>query len=366
MKMTGQDASAAQQDSAPDKAAATRPISISMILAGGSLLLLAAMVLAIALGSVRVSPYMILRSLANWAGLSAVQPDSAEQTIILLIRMPRVIAAVLAGAGLAVSGTVMQGVFRNPLAEPGILGVSAGSSFGALLAIAGGMSSFFTLPVFAFFGAMLAVSLILGVALSSGGRSRTVTLIMSGMAISALFSAMTSLTLTMANEYQVSSYVFWTMGGLANRRWEHVLAMLPPVAVTLVYIFIKARDLDILLLGDEEARALGVAPMLTRMTMIILASVCTGAIVSVTGPIGFVGLVIPHIMRLLVGPSHRTLALASAFAGGIFLMLCDLLTRLIAWPTGAEISVGIVTALIGAPYFLFLLFRSARQGGPLL
>jgi len=117
-----------------------------------------------------------------------------------------------------------------------------------------------------------------------------------------------------------------------------------------------------LLLGDEEARALGVSPLLTRMLMILLASVCTAAIVAVTGPIGFVGLIIPHIMRMLVGPSHRRLILASAFGGAIFLMLCDLLTRLFAWPTGAEISVGVVTALVGAPYFLFLIFRSARKG----
>jgi iron complex transport system permease protein len=346
--------------------AAARSAGLVPILIIGSAVLSLSVVLSVALGAVSISPLTILRSLADLLGLQVRGLDPAERTIILLIRMPRVIAAVLAGAGLAASGTVMQGVFRNPLAEPGILGVSAGASFGALLAIAGGLSSFFTLPFFAFVGAMLAVSLILGVALSSGGRSRTVTLVMSGMAISALFSALTSLTLSLANEYQVSSYIFWTMGGLANRRWEHVLARLTPVGITLVVIAFKARDLDILLLGDEEARALGVAPMATRMTMILLASVCTGAIVSVTGPIGFVGLVIPHIMRILVGPSHRPLTLASTFGGAIFLLLCDLLTRLFSWPTGAEISVGVVTALVGAPYFLYLIFRSARKGGPLL
>ncbi|MDW7656334.1 MAG: iron ABC transporter permease [Bacillota bacterium] len=343
-----------------------RGVSLLSILIAGVVVLAGSIILAIALGAVRISPLAIIRSIADAIGLPVVRPDDAEKTIILLIRMPRVIAAVLAGAGLAASGTIMQGVFRNPLAEPGILGVSAGASFGALLAIAGGLSSFFTLPVFAFFGAMLAVSLIIAVALASGGQSRTVTLIMSGMAISAFFGAMTSLTLSMANEYQVSSYIFWTMGGLANRRWEHVLAMLTPVFATLIIILFKSRDLDILLLGDEEARALGVSPLMTRMIMILLASVCTGAIVSVTGPIGFVGLIIPHIMRIIVGPAHRALTLASAFGGAIFLLLCDLLTRLFAWPTGAEISVGIVTALVGAPYFLFLLFRSARKGGPMV
>lgn len=331
-------------------------------LAVGTALLAGAIILSVALGSVSVKPAVILRAIFSWARLPVEAPDPADYTVIMLIRLPRVMAAVLAGAGLAVAGTIMQGVFRNPLAEPGILGVSAGSSFGALLAIAGGLSTFLTLPAFAFAGAMLAVGLIVGVAVGSGGKSRTVTLIMSGMAISALFSAMTSLTLSLANEYQVSSYIFWTMGGLANRRWAHVGAMIIPVLVTLVVIIYKARDLDILLLGDEEARALGVSPLLTRMLMILLASVCTAAIVAVTGPIGFVGLIIPHIMRMLVGPSHRRLILASAFGGAIFLMLCDLLTRLFAWPTGAEISVGVVTALVGAPYFLFLIFRSARKG----
>lgn len=353
---------AIQTDKAVKQNGEKKTADLFSILGIGFFILAVSMVAAIVLGAVPIAPRSIFLSLADWIGFEVSIPDLAERTIILFIRMPRVVAAVLAGAGLAVSGTVMQGVFRNPLAEPGILGVSAGSSFGALLAIAGGLSSFFTLPIFAFGGAILAVSLIMAVALSSGGKSRTVTLIMSGMAISALFSALTSLTLSMANEYQVSSYIFWTMGGLANRRWEHVISIIIPVFVTLLVIIIKARDLDILLLGDEQAHALGISPMITRLSMILLASVCTGAIVAVTGPIGFVGLIIPHIMRLLVGPAHRPLALASAFGGAIFLLLCDLLTRLFAWPTGAEISVGIITALVGAPYFLFLLFRSARKG----
>jgi iron complex transport system permease protein len=325
--------------------------------------LLASMMLATALGAVNISLAAILRSLAYAFGLPVENLDAADRTVILLIRLPRVAAAVLAGGGLAISGTVMQGIFRNPLAEPGILGVSAGASLGALVAITSGSVAFFILPFYAFLGAMLAVGVIMAVALTGGGRTGTLTLVMSGMAIGALFGALTSLTLTMANQYQVSSYIFWTMGGLANRRWQHVLAILPPVSLMVLIIIFKARSLDILLLGDEEARALGVPPGPTRIVMILAASICTASIVSVTGPIGFVGLIIPHIMRLLVGPSHRVLVVASAFGGAIFLVLCDLLTRLLAWPTGAELSVGIVTALIGAPYFLYLLFRSARQGG---
>ncbi len=340
-------------------------LTVTAVILAGVPVLFGAVLLAVALGAVRIPPGTILRSIASVIGLPAGTIDDADKTVILLIRLPRVIAAVLAGSGLAVSGTVMQGIFRNPLAEPGILGVSAGGSLGALLAIISGAGAYLALPAFAFLGAMAAVAMIMGIALASGGRTKTTTLIMSGMAISALFGALTSLALTFSNQYQVSSYIFWTMGGLANRRWEHVQAILLPVAATIAVIFIKAPDLDILLLGDEEARALGVPPGRTRFLMVLLASICTAAIVAETGPIGFVGLIIPHIMRLLVGPSHRILMVASAFGGAIFLLLCDLLTRLVAWPTGAEVSAGVITALVGAPYFLYLMYRSVKGGGQL-
>jgi iron complex transport system permease protein len=340
-------------------------VTVPQILLIGIPALLASILLATVLGSVNVSLPAILRSLASALGIPVQGLDPADRTVILLIRLPRVVAAVLAGGGLAISGTVMQGLFRNPLAEPGILGVSAGASLGALVAITSGTLAYFILPFYAFLGAMLAVGVIMAVAMIGGGRAGTLTLVMSGMAIGSLFGALTSLTLSAANQYQVSSYIFWTMGGLANRRWDHVLAMLTPVVITILVIIFKARDLDILLLGDEEARALGVPPVPTRILMILAASICTASIVSVTGPIGFVGLIIPHIMRLLVGPSHRVLSIASAFCGAVFLVLCDLLTRLLAWPTGAELSAGIVTALIGAPYFLYLLFKSAKRGGQL-
>ena len=336
---------------------------IRMILVAGLVALTGTLVLSVVLGSVTISPRMILRIIGTAFGLSDEGVDPAQRVVILLIRLPRVVAALLAGSGLAVSGTIMQGIFRNPLAEPGILGVSAGSSLGALIAISAGATAFFILPIFAFVGAMLAVSVILVIAFTSGGRVKTASLVMSGMAVSSFFSAVTSLTLTLSNQYQVSTFIFWTMGGLANRRWEHVVAILPPVIITILIILLKARDLDILLLGDEEARALGVSPAGTRFVMVILASVCTASVVSITGPIGFVGLIIPHIMRLLVGPSHRTLTIASIFGGAIFLAFCDLLTRLVALPSGIEISVGVVTALVGAPYFLSLMFRSARKGG---
>lgn len=334
------------------------------VLMAGLPLLLVTVVLATSVSATRIAPGTILAVILQALGIpTGLDIPETASTVILQIRLPRVIAALLAGGGLAAAGTVMQGLFRNPLAEPGILGVSAGASLGALLALVSGAGAFFVLPLYAFFGAFLAVSVILVLSLLARGTTQTVTLIMSGMAVSALFGALTSLVLTLGNEYQVASYIFWTMGGLANRRWEHVAAMAPPVILTLIAFLYRARDLDILLLGDEEARALGVAPGRTRALMIILASLATAAVVSVTGPIGFVGLIVPHIMRLIVGPSHRTLAVASVLGGSIFLMLCDLATRMLSRPSGAELSAGIVTALVGAPYFLYLLFKAARHGG---
>jgi iron complex transport system permease protein len=321
-----------------------------------------ATVLAIALGTVYVPPQDILRSVARAIGVLPAEGGLSEtsQILIVLIRLPRVFAAILAGAGLAIAGTAMQGVFRNPLAEPGILGVSAGASLGALLSIALGAVGFLSLPAFAFAGALLAVMVILGLSTLSGNSGQTTILILAGMAVSAFFSALTSLVLVMSSEYQVSSYIFWTLGGLSNRRWEHVLLMLVPVLAAGFFLMYKGKDLDILLLGDEEARSLGVAPRPTRLLTVSLASILTAIIVAVTGPIGFVGLIVPHIMRLLVGPSHRRLLLASAFGGAVFLLLCDLVTRLIAMPRGIELAVGVVTALVGAPYFMFLLIRSMR------
>jgi iron complex transport system permease protein len=338
-----------------------RDLRPGLIIGAGLLALLLTTGLSTALGTVAVPLGAILRSIAQAVGLA--RPSGVDQTsqiLIVLIRLPRVFAAIFAGAGLSVAGTAMQGLFRNPLAEPGILGVSAGASLGALVAIALGTASFLTLPAFAFGGALAAVLIILMLSALTNSSGQTTVLVLAGMAVSAFFSALTSLVLVLASEYQVSSYIFWTLGGLANRRWEHVLLLAVPVTVIGLLLFLRGRELDILLLGDETARSLGVSVRRTRIETVLLASLLTAVIVSVTGPIGFVGLIVPHIMRLIVGPSHRRLLLASGFGGAVFLQLCDLATRLIAMPRGIELSVGVMTALVGAPYFMFLLIRSLR------
>ncbi len=322
--------------------------------------------LCIALGTVRIPPLTVLRCLLCGLGLYPTEAvDAVQRTAVLLIRLPRVLVGGLAGAGLSVAGVVMQGVFRNPLAEPGVLGVSAGASLGALLAITLGLIRFASIPVFGFVGAMVAMLMILGVSLRTRSVQGSAGLVMSGMAVSAMFSALTSLVLTHANEYQVANYIFWTMGGLANRRWEHLRMLAVPVCFALAALAVMGRRLDLLLLGDEQARALGAHPGRTRVLLVTLASLCAAAVVSVTGPIGFVGLIVPHMLRMLLGPSNRRLMLASALGGAVFLMLCDLLVRLLGSSRGNELPVGIVTALMGAPFFLALLLRRSGRGASL-
>lgn len=353
-------------------AQAPRRTSIAAISAVGAVVVFVSVVIATGLGTVTIPPLEVLRAiLVGLRLLPSTAVDPTDLTIVLSLRLPRVAMALVAGAGLALSGTVLQGVFRNPLADPGILGVATGAGLGALIGIVtdlGRPLGLFAVPVFAFVGALAAVGIILGVSFTAGGQGRgdTVTLIMSGMATSAIFGALISLTVMLSNQYQVTSYVFWTMGGLANRRWEHVLTALPVVSVSGAYILVRARDLDILLLGDEQARSLGVHPTSTRVTLLIAATLCTASVVAMIGPIGFVGLIVPHILRLLIGPAHRALAVASLFAGGVFLLLCDLVVRIGARTSGGEVSVGVVTALIGAPYFLFLLVRSGKGKGAFL
>ncbi len=325
----------------------------------GVLSLATVVVLSICVGSTSIPVLDVIKSFLAAFGL--IERESVELSVymsVIALRLPRILCGALAGGGLAISGTIMQGVFRNPLADPGLLGVSTGAGFGALIAIVLSLSySFFSLPAAAFAGSLAAVAIIFGVSFAARGSMSTVTLVMSGMAVSALFSAFTSLLLTLSNEYQVNKYIFWTMGGLSNRRWEHVYTMLVPVMVCTVILLLLAGRLDVMMLGDEQALALGVDSGKNRVVMIILASLCTASVVCVTGPIGFVGLMIPHILRLILGPSHRRLCISSFFFGGVFLTVCDTLVRWISGFYFREFSVGIVTAMIGAPYFLFLLIK---------
>jgi len=274
-------------------------------------LLLGIIIIALHLGTIKVPVLGGLQSI--WQGLgipvTVSNPLEPEQEAVLwYIRMPRILIGLMVGASLALAGAVMQGIFSNPLADPGIMGVSAGASLGAVIAISLGLTSMgmFYMPMFAFVGAFMAVSITILLTMR-GGRVETATLLLAGVAISMLLGAFTSGILTLMNEYRLREFLFWMVGGLDFRRWEHVFLAIGPFLIGTTILITLGRQLNVLVLGDTEAKALGVPVMLYRLIFLFLASFITATAVCVSGAIGFVGLIIPHIVRILVGPDHRVL-----------------------------------------------------------
>ena len=300
----------------------------------------------------------LLQGIAPGAADAEVPADQAA--VLWHIRLPRTAVGLMVGAGLGISGAVLQGIFANPLADPGIIGVSSGASVGAIVAIALGLSSLslFALPVFALLGALLAVLLTVSLSMRHG-RIPVLTLLLAGVVVGMFLSAVTAAILTAMNENKMQEYLFWTIGGLDYRRWDHVLLAIGPMGTGIAVMLLLARHLNILVLGDTEARAVGMPVTLYRMALLLLASLTTAAGVCISGNIGFVGLVVPHMMRLLVGPDHRRLLPASLLAGGCFLVFCDAAGRVIF--SGMEVRAGIMTAFIGTPYFLYLLRKQQRN-----
>ena len=295
--------------------------------------------------------------LFNEFGLEKIYsvPFTPEQKAVLWhIRLPRTLVGLMVGAALAISGAVMQGLFSNPLADPGIIGVSSGAATGAVFAIALGVPSLgmFYMPMFAFIGAICAVSVTVLLAMRNG-KIPVMTLLLSGVAVGMLLGAMTSGLLTFMNEQKLQQYLFWMVGGLDYRRWEHVYLAVGPILFGILVLCSLGRHLNILALGEVEARAVGMPVVPFRLFLLFIASLTTATAVCVSGNIGFVGLIVPHMIRMLVGPDHRVLLPVSALTGAMFLVACDTLGRVIIPP--AEVRVGIMTALLGTPYFLYLL-----------
>lgn len=282
-----------------------------------------------------------------------------QLAVIWYIRLPRMLVGVLVGAALGISGAVMQGIFSNPLADPGLIGISAGAATGAVFSIALGSaaSSMFVMPAFAFCGSICAVCLTVFLAMRNG-KIPVMTLLLAGVAVGMLLGAVTSGLLTFMNEQKLQQYLFWMVGGLDYRRWEHVYLAAGPVLLGIFIMLLLARHLNILVLGETEAKAVGMSVTKYRMGLLFTAAMTTATSVCVSGNIGFVGLVIPHMMRILIGPDHRVLLPASALGGAAFLVLCDSLGRVIMPP--AEVQVGIMTAFLGTPYFLYLLRRMQK------
>ncbi len=287
----------------------------------------------------------------------------SRQNIVILeaVRLPRTALGLLVGAGLAVSGAMMQGLFRNPLADPGIVGVTSGAALAAVVAIVLGSTVLAPvalllgnqlLPLMAFFGGLVN-TWVLYVIATKDGRTSTTALILSGIAIGALAAAIMGLLIFLADDRQLRDITFWSLGSLGGATFGRVLSILPFIIFVMAVIPFVARGLDALVLGDAAAFHMGVpVQRLKRIVIIAVAAAC-GSTVAVAGSIGFVGIVVPHLLRLVTGPSHRFLLPACALGGGALLLIADSVARTIASP--AELPIGVITALFGAPVFLFLL-----------
>lgn len=317
--------------------------------------------LSVGVGAFPIRPDQSIAILLKQIGISVpVALDQRQEAVMMAIRLPRVIMGVLVGGALGISGTVIQGVFRNPLASPGLIGVSSGAAVGAALAIVFGFTAIgiWTLPLVAFAGG-LATAMIVYRFARRGGRTEATTLLLVGIAINALMGAIVSFLSFVSDDAQLRSIVFWMMGSLSASIWPFVWVILPSMVFSFVAMLRYSRTLNLLALGDAEARHLGVDTERARISCLALASVATGAAVSVAGIIGFVGLVAPHLLRLILGPDHRTLMPASAMGGAILLVLADLFARTVVSP--AQLPLGLVTAFVGAPFFLYLIERTRKN-----
>ena len=324
-------------------------------------LLIAASLVSMTLGPVSISLRHVAGIVLAPTGLDIAPYTVTEELVVEQLRLPRIIVAALVGMALGVAGATMQGLFRNPMADPGIIGVSAGGATAAVLCIALGISRLFylALPMFAFLGSLGAALLVYGIALA-GGRFSMPTLLLAGVAVSAFLGAIISAVLVLVpSNVALREILFWLAGGLDSRSWEHVRLSAPMILGGSALIFLLARDLNLLMLGDDDARSMGVRVGLIRPVLIMAASMVTGVAVAVSGTIAFVGLVVPHMLRLVVGPDHRVLIPISAIGGALFLVIADTFARTVIQP--AELRVGIITSLVGAPFFIFLLIRNKRR-----
>jgi iron complex transport system permease protein len=324
-------------------------------------------ILCTTIGPAPVSPgdvlLMLLRKLPVTGGFipRGDWPDSYE-TIVLQMRMARVILAALVGAGLAASGVVLQGLLQNPMGDPYILGISSGAALGATAVMLFGLGTsvlgIYTIPLFAFLGAGITACLVYGLA-RVGNRTPMSTLLLAGIAVGSFLSAITSYVMITSGQ-NIHNVVFWMMGGLSGRGWDYVKVLLPYSLVSLTLMLIYARQLNVMLLGEDPAKHLGLNVERLKQIMLGAATLAAASAVAVSGVIGFVGLIIPHAVRLLVGPDHRVLLPTSILTGAIFLIAADALARVAAAPE--EIPVGVITALCGGPFFIYLLRKKGTTG----
>lgn len=316
------------------------------------------------MGAASVSLEEVNRILLHEVFRAPVSMEGISQGTIAIVRdvrLPRVLLGFLTGAALAVCGASYQGIFKNPMADPYILGISSGAALGASIGIvlhfSGSLAGLSGTTLLAFAGALLTVFLVYTIS-RSGKKVPISSLLLSGIAVNQSLSAFMSLIM-LFNQQSMDQIMFWTMGSLNGKGWNQILTILPYVIVGIVLLMTSARELDIMLLGEDTAVQLGVNVEFVKKKVLIVSSIVTAAVVSATGIIGFVGLLVPHVVRLFTGPKHRVLMPVSLIFGGTFLILCDTAARSLITQ---EIPVGIITAACGGPFFLYLLWKSRRGG----
>jgi iron complex transport system permease protein len=354
------------RQAAPAPAARRRPRRARQLLVAaviGALLVLS-IVLGASIGAVRIPVSDVIGTLAWKAGL-ADPPPLESREVLWQIRIPRLALALSIGAGLGLAGALLQGVFRNPLADPGIIGVSSGAAVGASVAIVSGaqlvtVGGLGTVTLAAFVTGVVTVFLVYAFA-RHDGRTEIVTLILTGIAVNAMALGVLGLMTFLADDEELRTLSFWTLGSLAGATWPAVLFVGPAALLCAVIAPFMARGLDTLALGELEAEHLGVDVERLRLVTVAMAALVTSAAVAVAGIIGFVGLVIPHLIRLAAGPGHRFLLPAAALGGAGATAMADLAARTIALPQ--ELPLGVVTALVGGPFFLWLLHRTRAEHG---
>jgi iron complex transport system permease protein len=328
------------------------------------LLLAGAVLLNLVIGAVRVPPTAVLGILLDHAGISTGLDFTRQQeAVVWNIRVPRTLLALVVGAGLATAGCALQGIFRNPLADPGIIGVSSGAALGAVGIIILGVAPLgaWSTPAAAFAGGLVLTLMVYALS-RQNGRTEVVTLVLTGVALNAIAGGLIGFALFFATDAQLRNVVFWQLGSVGGATWPNVRPAMLVAVLALVPLMRYGHRLNLLALGEREAYHLGVDTERLRLEIIGLAALATAAAVSFAGIISFVGLVVPHMLRLMLGPDHRRLLPASALLGAATIALADLVARTIVAP--AEMPLGVVTALAGGPYFLWLIHRTRRaQGG---
>ncbi len=344
------------------------PFTAGQVLAGSAILLIVAGVASLALGPTGITLASLPRALASAFGMTSDATAAREQLVLIDIRMPRTLLGIFVGASLGIAGAIMQGLFRNPLADPGLIGVSSGAALAAVATIALGHGiaapllqplGVYALPVAAFFGGVATTGILVAIA-GRHGQLMVGTLLLAGIALGAFSGALTGLIAYAADDRELRDLTFWSMGSLGGATWPKVFAVMPFAILVAVLTPALVRGLNGFLLGEAEAFHLGINVERTKLIAVVATAASVGAAVAMAGIIGFVGIVVPHVVRILAGPDHRVVLPGSALLGASLMLIADIIARLVVNP--AELPIGIVMAAIGTPVFLHLVLKRGNGG----